>query len=308
MRATLQNLCEQFIRNRDTLQSAFKWHSAYMAAVCAHLFAAAGKTADAAALQACRNLIKNRSKWYSSFRGNVHMPLACLISMEQDPVAAFTRAEDTYRLFRAHFPASDHLALAAALLCNASYTTQDAARARALWDLIRKEHPFLTGPEDTLLCLLLCRSKRDDESIIRHMESCYLHLKSRFGYANWTQSVSHILTLSDAAPEHQVRRLFDLYDSISLAGGKYGKSYELPALAAFASVDADARAVAMDVMDADLFLSEQTGYGFFGLGKQTRLMHAIMIVSGEYARQEGMDMALLGSTLSLIIAQQQAAY
>lgn len=307
MRAALQTLCDQFLQNRNAIKAAFKWHSGYMVPVCAHLFSANGKMADGNALLRCKNVVKNGSKWYSSFRGNVNLPLLCVLSMAEDPISAFRRIDETYRAYRTHFPASDHLALAAVLSPADADAQRLSLRAKGLWDLIRKEHPFLTGPEDALFCLLLARMEKTDDALLRDMEESYLLLKSRFGNVNWTQSVSHILALQSRTPAEKTARLFALYDSISLAGGKYGKAYELPALAAFSAVDADVRAAAMDVMDVDLFLSEQEGYGFFGMGRQTRLMHAIMIVSGEYARTAAMDSALLSSMLSLIIAQQQAA-
>lgn len=307
MRAALQTLCDQFIQNRNTIKAAFKWSSSYMIPVCAHLFAAAGKTADADALLHCRDVVKHGTKWHSPFRGNVNLPLLCMLSMAQDPVATLRRIDETYRAFRTHFPASDHLALAAVLMSDEVDPLNLAARAKALWTRIRKEHPFLTGAEDTLFTLLLSRMDKTDDELLFDMEESYLLLKSRFGNVNWTQSVSHILALQSSTPQEKATRLFELYDAISLAGGKYGKAYELPALAAFASVEADPRAAAMDIMDVDLFLSEQAGYGFFGTGKQTRLMHAIMIVSGEYAHTAAMDSALLSSMLSLIITQQQAA-
>ena len=307
MRAALQTLCDQFLQNRNTIKAAFRWHSGYMVPVCAHLFAAGGRMASADALLRCKDVVKQGAKWYSPFRGNVNLPLLCVLSMAPDPAHAFRRMDDTYRAFRAHFPFSDHLALAAVLTEKDTDATQLAQRARGLWDRIRKEHPFLTGPEDTLFSLLLARMDQTDDELIRDMEESYLLLKSRFGNVNWTQSVSHVLALQKGTPQEKTARLFDLYDAISLAGGRYGKAYELPALAAFCALGADVRTAAMDIMDVDLFLSQQEGYGFFGMGKQTRLMHAIMIVSGEYARTAAMDSALLSSMLSLIIAQQQAA-
>ena len=307
MRIALQNLCDQFIRNRDTIKSAFKWSNGYMLPVCAHLFSAAGKTPSADALLRCSALVKQSTKWHSPFRGNVHMPLVCALSMTEDPAEAFRRTDAAYQAFRAHFPASDHLALSAVLMPHEQSPLQLAERAKALWTRIRKEHPFLTGSDDVLFALLLSRTGKAEDELIRDMEESYLMLKGRFGQSNWSQSVSHILALQEGTPQEKTTRLFELYDAITASGSKYGMAHELPALAAFASSRADARATAMDLMDADLFLSEQKGYGAFGIGKRIRLLHAVMILSGEYARSDAMDSALLSSMLTLIIAQQQAA-
>ena len=60
---------------------------------------------------------------------------------------------------------------------------------------------------------------------------------------------------------------------------------------------------------ADDFLTEQKGYGFFGLGRKARLMHAGMLVTSDYLGAGGsavMHTAAIGGTVSLIAAQQAA--
>ena len=54
------------------------------------------------------------------------------------------------------------------------------------------------------------------------------------------------------------------------------------------------------------FLTEQKGYGFFGLDKKTRLMHAAMIVSCDYVKNDNKDVAAMTGTLAAVAAQQAA--
>ena len=62
-----------------------------------------------------------------------------------------------------------------------------------------------------------------------------------------------------------------------------------------------------DIMEVDDFLAAQKGYGFFGIGRKQRLMHAGMIVASDYLGESGtMQTAAIGATLSLIAAQQAA--
>ena len=307
MRIALSNLCDHFMQNRDTIKSSFKWSSGYMLPVCAHLFTAVGKTASADALLHCRDLVKHGTKWHSPFRGNVNLPLVCMLSMEEEPAAVFRKTETVYQAFRTHFPASDYLALAALLMAREQDPLRLAARAKGLWTRMRKEHPFLTSTDDVLFALLLSRTDKTDDALLADMEESYLLLKARFGQTNWTQGASHILALQTGTPAEKTARLFELYDAILLSGSKYGTAHELPALAAFSCTQADARTAVMDLMDIDLFLSAQKGYGPLGTGKRIRLLHAVMILSSAYVRSDAMDSALLCSMLSLIIAQQQAA-
>ena len=67
--------------------------------------------------------------------------------------------------------------------------------------------------------------------------------------------------------------------------------------------------VLQDIMDADDYLAQQKGYGFFGIGRKQRLMHAGMIVASSYIEQEqshAMNFAAISGTISLIAAQQAA--
>ena len=62
-----------------------------------------------------------------------------------------------------------------------------------------------------------------------------------------------------------------------------------------------------DIKTVDAFLTEQKGYGgFFGLDKKTRLMHAAMIVSCDYVKNDNKDVAAMTGTLAAVAAQQAA--
>ena len=69
---------------------------------------------------------------------------------------------------------------------------------------------------------------------------------------------------------------------------------------------ADPEELARDMTEVDSFLAEQKGYGFWGVDKKNRLMHAAMIVSDEYVPHDAVDRAALTGTISLVIAQQMA--
>ena len=97
-----------------------------------------------------------------------------------------------------------------------------------------------------------------------------------------------------------------LYDQIERTIGKYGRHHELATLAACAMLDEDPAAMAEDMKDVDAFLDQQKGYGFFGIDRKTRLMHAAMIVSDEYMPRGEVDTAALSGTIAMLIAQQIA--
>lgn len=311
MRAALQQLCEQFIRNRDEIKKAAKLNSAYMYPACAHLFCARGQQAQQEKLLYCRDLIKQQTSVFSQFRGNIHLPLICLLAMEENPEDKLRRVLGIYQLLRKEFPASDFLVLGAFLITDENSSldqiTQKVQRSKTLYQRIRKNHPFLTSSEDSVFALLLTASQKDDDALLAEIEENFQLLKTRYKNPNQAQCMSHVLTMADGTPYEKAERVMKLHDAITLAGGKYGRYYELPTLAALSMLNTDEKTLSMDIMDVYEYLGYQSGYGFWGLAKTTRLMHAVMIVSCEQERNTAMDAAILASTLSLIIAQQASA-
>ena len=307
MKDSLFALCDQFIANRDTVKAAFRMDNNYIFPVCANLFCARGRMAQAEALRRSRDVIRSQTGAFSHFRGNIKAPLACILSMSDSPEGTMARAVDNYTLLRNSFSGSEYLALAAFLLADLDRDAAGrAARGREIYRRMKAEHPFLTSSEDSVFAVFMAFSQLSDDRLIEDMEAVYRLVKTRFKDSNCVQTVSHVLTLSPGAPEGKVQRLFALYDALENAGGKYGKHYQLATLAALSAADADIRTLTEDILDVDYFLENQKGYGFFGLDRRTRLMHAAMIVSDQYTLRESVDQAALAGTLSMIIAQQMA--
>ena len=308
MRPEIQSLCDHFIANRDVIKKNFFWENANLYPVCANLFTARGKTTDANALMRCKEIVKRETSVFSSFRGNIKLPVICTLALSDDPQDKMNRALQSYDLLRQHFWPSEYLALGALLLADAveAPTAENAARARALYNRMKKEHPFLTSSEDSVFAVLLALSGRDDDTLIEDMEACYQALKTRFHASNDVQAMTHVLALAEGESQEKTSRTIDLYDAIVMGGDKYSRSYALSTLAALAAQKGDVNQMAADISDAGDFLSHQKGYGFFGFGKRTRMMHAAMIVSNAYAPAGNAGTAALTGALALIAAEHAA--
>ncbi len=309
MKASVQTLCEQFIQNRDTIKETFKMGSVYLYPVCANLFCSKGMTADGEKINRCRELIKEKTGVFSSFRGNIQMALACMLSMEQGPEEKLDKALACYDLLKKEFMVSDYLPLAAFLLADFADAEEKVKRGKGLYQRMKEEHPFLTSGEDSVFAVMMAFSEKTDDQLIADMEACYEIMKEkRFCGSNYMQTISHILALAQGLPETKVARVMELFDEVERAGRKYGKYHELAILASIAMMEGDAREMTTDMMDADGFLAGQKGYGFWGVDKKTRLMHGAMIVSNIYGGNETVAAATVTSSLSMVIAQQMAVY
>ena len=101
-----------------------------------------------------------------------------------------------------------------------------------------------------------------------------------------------MLSIAEGNAEEKCNKVVALYEALKADGVKYGKYHELVVLASLAMLPVEQSVLVEDIKAADAFLTEQKGYGgFFGLDKKTRLMHAAMIVSCDYVKNDNSDVA-----------------
>ena len=308
MQNDLSTLVRRFIEARDAIRAAFKMESEYIYPVCAQIFLAADRPVEAEQLERCKALVKSTTGPFSNFRGNVRLPLLCMLTAGDEPEARWERTQRCYALLKESFFSSQYLALAALLLGDGA-KEEDlpalAARGKGLYQRMKQEHPFLTGQEDSVFALLLAESPRSDDALIEDMEACYTLLDQRFPKGDGLQTASHVLALSDDAPERKVNRMLSLFDGIEAAGGKYGKDRQLPILAALSLSDGSEEALVADMLELNGLLSQEKGYkGVFGLDKRTRMMHAAMLLSLPDRQTDLVNAAAQQTTLAMIAAQQ----
>lgn len=309
MNPELQKLCNAFIADRDEIKKAFKAEFDAVYPVCANIFLSHGKTADADQLKACKTIIKNNTSFVNNFRGSMFAPSASLLSCAADPEAKMAQAAQNYKLLKEYFSGSDRMVLAAMILTDMATpegAREHAERGKALYRMMKEKHRFLTGQEDSVFAVLLSFSGKSNEELIDEIEACFTRLKGMAGQDH-LQAVSQILALNDKPTEEKCARFQALFDDIRAAGMKYGKSYELPVLAALCACDAENAQLVSDIADVNAFLATQKGYkGLFGTDKRTRLMHAAMLVSTLYSPQRNGDVVALASMLSIVAAQMLA--
>lgn len=313
MNKTPQELVDRFIETRDAVRAAFRMENEYIYPVCAQIFLAADKPVEIEQLERCKALVKSSTSVFSSFRGNVKLPLLCMLAAGDDPEERWDRTRRYYALLKESFYGSEYLALGAMLLSDAVQEEDVpalAARGKGLYQRMKKEHPFLTGQEDSVFALLLSQSARSDDELIEDMEKCYVLLKERFPSGNGLQAASHVLALSSEIPVDKTFRMIGIFNAIEEAGGKYGKDWQLPILAALSLGQRFQEDLARELLEIDALLSKRKGYkGVFGLDRRARSMHAAMLLSLQHEAEPKQPVELVGAaaqqaTLAIIAAQQ----
>ena len=310
MRPELQGLCKNFITNRDIIKSTLKWESDYLYPVGASMITNRGLRADGERLKRCRDIIKENTGAFSAFRSNARLAVIAAMSMEANPERRFEKATKLYNCLRKKFSASEYLALGAVVVSDLIEETEFEKvvdSARNIYDRIRKEHPFLTSSEDSMYAILLALSSKGEEEIVAEVETCFGILKKAFSMRNAVQSLAFVLAYDQRDAQEKCQATVALYNELKAKGYRYGTGYELATLGVLALLPQEQNAIIEELIEIDSFLKEQKGYGFFGADRKQRLMHAGMILAGEYLKDDYvMQGTVAHSAIALMIAAQTA--
>lgn len=307
---TLQKRCELLVQNRTIIKDAFRWETAYMHPLCASLYAAKGRIADADAMKDCRDLLKQKNGVFSNFRGISKMATITLLSLSPNPEMKMERMVYIYGKLKEVFWGSEYLTVASATIADMAEPNEYDSiiqKTRVIYDRMKASHPFLTSREDSAFAALLALSGLDDVRIQQEMENCYNILKPSFFSGNAVQSLSHVLALGEGAAEKKCCKVMELFQYLKENGHKYGTGEELATLGVLALLETNMEKLGQEMIEADDYLKTQKGFGTFGIGPRQRMMYAGMMAMCEHIPEvQTMQMAALNGIVSLVIAEQAA--
>ena len=103
MRTTLEKACNNFIKNRDTLKNVFKWEHDQIVSASALAFLNRGILADEVKLEKCKKLLKENTNLFSSFRGNVEVPMVAQLAMADVPENKMEKTRKVYGILKQKF-------------------------------------------------------------------------------------------------------------------------------------------------------------------------------------------------------------
>lgn len=309
MRESILRQCETFIHNRDEIKSYFKRENPYMVAVCASEFCGKNVTVEVERLLECKNIVDQTVGVFSKFRGNAYLPVICMLAADENPQARMAKAKEIHDALKLRFRDSQYVAMLATKLCEMIDEDQAdgcGARAKDIYTLMKRDHPFLTGMEDSIFATLLAFSDKKDADLIEDIEDCFKIMKKFSNDNNAMQSLAHVLAMAHGDSEKKCERVIAIYKALEDQGYRYGKNYEMAVLGALSILPIDMNIMIEDIIEVDGFLAKQKGYGGLGIDKKTRLMHATMLVANEYSNKHIANTAAIYETLVMMATQQAA--
>ncbi|WNS47004.1 DUF4003 family protein [Paenibacillus sp. MMS20-IR301] len=303
---------ELFAENAQVIKKAFPWQNTQVNRLAALLYAVQNKPADASAIRAGHQLIKENTGLFSSFRGNSAISIATLLALTPKPELQLTETLTVYDLMKAaKFRASDYLVVAAYQI--AAHTTSDQydrviERAKAFLSGMRAKHPFLTGQDDYIFAAMLGLSDIAVEHGVVRLEQLYLELKPEFFSGNSVQALTQVLLLGEEA-SGPASRVLSLREAFRARGIRLDKEYTLPSLGILSLLPYAPSELVDSVSETYEFLRTQKGFGGWSVNKQELLLLAAALVSYQYVEEarNGVITSMLSTSLTNIIIAQQTA-
>ena len=291
MRQSLLDIFNLFIRNREIMKKNFKFEHQgihYMGAV---IYTEKNQSIDFDRIQKAKNIIKDNTSMFSTFRGIGYTLGAIRLSLSSYPESKFKETLRIYELLKNEFSTSDYLVSVAYFLADAEETEllnlEDLIkRSKEVYVKMRKNHPFLTSSEDISLAVLIAMNQENIDESIEDMERYYNKLRERFSIGNPLQSLSHVLSLNKVNIEERYSKVINIYDDLRSKNLKYGKNHELPLLGILALSDKSVESITEDIEEVYNKFKEVGVVKTFGLGRTEGLMYASLLVAIDYYKKD----------------------
>ncbi len=310
MKDNLKTTCEAMISNRDILKEVLKWEDHRILTVCASLYVHADRMVDSSRVEYCKKEIKSKVSVFSEIRGIALSVITCMIDIRGGQPHHFDQLLTAYKTLRKEFHSSPLLAIGAEILAENYEPSQYTAvteKAKKLYKIMQKNHPFVTGSDDHLMCIQLAQAERNEITIGSEVEDCFAELKKLGlnGGSNVLQSVSCALVLYEEPLEIKSKKVMSLYEEIRNHRLKYNKTYGLPMLAVLSQLDVSGEVLCSDLADTNEWLKKQKGFGFF-MGESIRMMYAALLVSQSYSKDRNASASVASSVIAAMVAEQIA--
>lgn len=312
MNEKLKTRLELFAQNTQSIKKDFIWQNTLIKRLAALLYAVENKTVDCGLIHDCHDLIKKNTGIFSTFRGNLAICIATLLSLSDDRDRQFSNTLAVYDMMKdLKFRASDYLVVAAYQIASNTDVLkyrQTIDRAKAFYDGMKSKHWFYTGQDDYIFAAMLGLSDIDINIGIDRMEKLHQRLKPELHFGNSIQALTQVMVLGGGAGE-EVAHILRLHEAFRSRKIRLDRENTLSSLGILSLLPVDVALIVDDVSESYDYLRMQRGFGAWSITKQELLLLSAAIVSYMYV--DDVKSGVLTTTIStsitnIIIAQQTA--
>ena len=311
MKNQIQSKLELFAENVRIIKPEFKWHDASAKRLATMMYALNGRKIDCVAIGGSHDLIKSSTGVFSTFRGNMALCIAAMLSLKENREELFARTASVYEAMKkVKFKASDYLAVAAYEIASQSEKIDyHVARAREFYDGMKANSSWLrVGEDDYIYAAMLGLTDIDVSTGTDRVAQLYQRFQSEFRPKNCVQALAQVLVLSGDC-DMVAGRVLALRDALKTRKIRLDKAYTLPSLGVLALLPVDTETLVQEIDEAQNFLKTQKGFGSWSVSKQELQLLTAAVVSGAYADDIkcGVITASVSTSIASIIIAQQAA-
>jgi hypothetical protein len=300
------------IKNKEVVARCFLIEEGMVHLSGASILTMKNRAATEEMIKSAKKLIQEKVSVFSEIRGNAMVPLVCMTAVQEDPGSYVDKALLAYKTLKTEFFFSPYLALASFLMAEETSEDQYAEvteKAKQIYRLMKKDHPFLTGEQSSPICVIMALSGKDEVALTEDAAACYQILKPSFLSGESVQSLSNVLAMYEGSPEEKCRKTMELFELLKNANMKYGTFYELSTLAPLAMSDMDNGEIVSMMQEADKWLSEQKGFGFFStVSEKQRHMYAGMLIQSSCSASDALQAMAISSAISIMVMEDTLLY
>lgn len=270
---------------------------------------------DAHRVDEALELIKNKTKMFSIFRGISKITTAITISSQDNMEESFDEILLIYNKLKGEFSNNQYLAVASQVIFNARNrldVNEAVKNTRQAYDCMREQHKFITGHEDIGNAAIIATTSENLEETFKEIEENYTYLKdNRISSLNNIQSLSHILSLINMNSKQKCDTVLKM-NSVLKENKTPLKNYSLPMLGILSFISDTKQGIADMITETSNTLKKEKGFGDLRLGRDNRNMIAAALVTSEYieSMDENIKESLISNTnniaLTIAIAMETA--
>ena len=312
MESKSKNKLALFVNNAQIIRKEFRRHNAMTKRLAALLYAQENKKIDCESIERYYNMMRQNTGLFSSFRGNMSLCIATLLSLSTNPQGLFDKTLQVYDMLKTlKLRSSDYLAVAAFQIASqtepANY--QNAVnRTRDFYDGMKARNFFITGQDDYIFAAMLGLSDLDIITGADRIAEIINRMKKEFSSKNSVQNLSQILALGNSCDE-TVSRVLCLRDALRAQRIRLDKEYTLPTLGTLALLPVDIKTIVDDIDQAQQVIRAQKGFSSWSVSKQELIIYATAVIVAQYTKSA--DNSVVTATIStsftnIILAQQVA--
>ena len=312
MKNEIQKKLELFAENTQSIKKEFKWHDASAKRLAAMIYALHNQKIDGAAIQGSHDLIKDSTGVFSTFRGNMALPIAAMLSLKGNREELFASTVAVYEMMKnSKFRASDYLTVAAYEIASQGESADHpriVARAKEFFDSMKSAGWFRVGEDDYIYAAMLGLSDVDVTTGTERIEQLYQRFKPQFSSKNCIQALAQVLVLSGDCGM-AADRVLTLRDVLKSHKIRLDKAYTLPSLGVLSLLPVEPETLVREIDAAQNHLRTQKGFGSWAVSKQEVQLFAAATVAAAYADDIkcGVMAASVSTGIASIIIAQQVA-